>query len=71
MAAPRKDNVKGKILDAAEALLQTKNLSDISLAEIAALAGVSKGTLYYHYKTRRTYFSTSPTAIFPSSGTSL
>jgi AcrR family transcriptional regulator len=52
MAAPRKDNVKGKILDAAEALLQTKNLSDISLAEIAALAGVSKGTLYYHYKNK-------------------
>ena len=52
MAAPRKDNVKEKILDAAEELLQTKNLSDISQAEIAALAGVSKGTLYYHYKNK-------------------
>ena len=37
-------------MDAAETLLQTDNLSDITLAEIAALAGVSKGTLYYHYK---------------------
>ncbi|HPS76209.1 MAG TPA: TetR/AcrR family transcriptional regulator [Oscillospiraceae bacterium] len=50
MAAPRKDNVREKIMDAAETLLQTDNLSDITLAEIAALAGVSKGTLYYHYK---------------------
>ena len=52
MAAPRKDNVKEKILDAAQEHLQTKNLSDISLAEIAALSGVSKGTLYYHYKNK-------------------
>ena len=41
MAAPRKDNVREKIMDAAETLLQTDNLSDITLAEIAALAGVS------------------------------
>lgn len=52
MAAPRKDNVKGKILDAAENLLKTKTLSDITLAEIAADSGVSKGTLYYHYKSK-------------------
>ena len=52
MAAPRKDNVREKILNAAEELLQTKSLSDIALAEIAALAGISKGTLYYHYKNK-------------------
>lgn len=50
MAAPRKDNVKELILAATERLLETKKLSDISLAEIARAAGVSKGTLYYHYK---------------------
>lgn len=50
MAAPRKDNVKGLILQATEKLLETKKLSDISLAEIAGAAGVSKGTLFYHYK---------------------
>lgn len=50
MAAPRKDNVKSLILAATEKLLETKKLSDISLAEIAAAAGISKGTLYYHYK---------------------
>lgn len=52
MAAPRKDNVKELILDAAEKLLETKKLSDISLAEIARTAGISKGTLYYHYKNK-------------------
>lgn len=52
MAAPRKDNVKELILDAAEQLLRTKKLSEISLSEIAGTAGISKGTLYYHYKSK-------------------
>lgn len=49
MAAPRKDDVKEIILNTAERLLKERTLSDISLAEIAAQAGISKGTLYYHY----------------------
>lgn len=52
MAAPRKENVKELITDATEKLLLTKSLSDISLAEIARHAGISKGTLYYHYKSK-------------------
>lgn len=52
MAAPRKDNVKDIILDATKKLLEKKSLSDISLAEIASTAGISKGTLYYHYKNK-------------------
>lgn len=52
MAAPRRDNVKEKILDATAGLLEKKSLSDISLAEIAAASGISKGTLYYYYKTK-------------------
>ena len=36
MAAPRNDNVKEKILDAATGLLNTQTFADISLAEIAA-----------------------------------
>ena len=52
MAAPRNDNVKEKILDAATGLLDTQTFADISLAEIAAAAGVSKGTLYYYYKSK-------------------
>ena len=47
MAAPRKDNIKEKILQATTELLKTTALADISLAEIAAAAGISKGTLYY------------------------
>ena len=52
MAAPRKDDVQKLILDATEELLKTKALPDISLAEIARTAGISKGTLYYHYKNK-------------------
>lgn len=52
MAAPRKENTKELVLKAAERLLESKNLSDISLAEIAEAAGISKGTLYYHYKSK-------------------
>lgn len=52
MAAPRKDNVKELILNAVETLLEHKKISDISLAEIARTAGISKGTLYYHYKNK-------------------
>lgn len=56
MAAPRKDNVKLLILNAAEALLEHNKLSDISLSAIARTAGISKGTLYYHYKTKDDVF---------------
>lgn len=52
MAAPRNENVKELILSAAGRLLENRMLSDISLAEIAKEAGISKGTLYYHYKTK-------------------
>lgn len=34
------------------AWLDTQTFADISLAEIAAAAGVSKGTLYYYYKNK-------------------
>lgn len=52
MAAPRNENIKSKIIDATQSLLGTKMLADISLADIAREAGVSKGTLYYYYKTK-------------------
>ncbi len=52
MAAPRKENVKDIIMDATEHLLETHSLGDLSLASIASEAGISKGTLYYHYKTK-------------------
>ncbi|HOD01894.1 MAG: HTH-type transcriptional regulator EthR [Firmicutes bacterium ADurb.Bin300] len=52
MAAPRKENIKTLILDTTENLLKDSLLSDISLAQIAKAAGISKGTLYYHYKSK-------------------
>ena len=52
MAAPRKDDVKELILESAQRLLAQRGLADISLAEIAREAGISKGTLYYHYKNK-------------------
>ena len=52
MAAPRKDNVKELIINATEQLLETQKLSEITFAQIAASAGISKGTLYYHYKNK-------------------
>ncbi|MEN6419464.1 MAG: TetR/AcrR family transcriptional regulator [Clostridiaceae bacterium] len=50
MAAPKNDNVKQQILDAAIALFQEQH--DVSLAEIAKAAHVSKGTLFYHYRSK-------------------
>ena len=50
MAAPKNDNVKQQILDAAVVLFQEKH--DVSLAEIAKAANVIKGTLFYHYRSK-------------------
>ena len=52
MAAPLNDNRKDKILKSARELLKEKTFSEISLAEIAKKTGVSKGSVYYYYKTK-------------------
>ena len=52
MAAPRKDNVKELIIISTEKLMKKQKLADISFASIAKEAGISKGTLYYHYKSK-------------------
>lgn len=52
MAAPRNENLKQKILDAACALLRTTSFESVTLAQIAGAAGVSKGTLYYYYSSK-------------------
>ena len=52
MAAPRKDDVKAAILSGTEALLEENSFSDITLAQIAQRAGISKGTLYYYYRSK-------------------
>lgn len=40
------------ILAAAERLMAQKGIRDSSLAEIAKAAGISRGTLYYHYRSK-------------------
>lgn len=52
MAAPRNADIPGQILNATAKLLQTVSFAEISLADIARTAGISKGTLYYHYKNK-------------------
>ena len=52
MAAPRNENLRETILDAAAALLRHSDFATVTLAQIAAAAGVSKGTLYYYYSNR-------------------
>ena len=52
MAAPHNDKKKKKILEAASQLLAEKSFNEISLAQIAARAGVTKGSVYYYYKTK-------------------
>lgn len=52
MAAPRNDNVKEIILTTTEELLKEQSVDNISLANIATACSISKGTLYYHYKTK-------------------
>ncbi|XVG95863.1 TetR/AcrR family transcriptional regulator [Eubacteriales bacterium KG127] len=52
MAAPHNDNIREKILAAATKLLEDNTFGDISLAKIASEAGISKGSVYYYYKTK-------------------
>lgn len=52
MAAPRNDDIKKKILEAATALMQERSFTDISIADIAKAAGVTKGSVYYYYNSK-------------------
>ena len=54
MAAPRRDNIRQQILEVTMRLLEHDSYEGVSLSRIAAEAGISKGTLYYHFKSRDT-----------------
>ncbi len=56
MAAPKNENIKSRILQVTEQLLESKSFQDISLAQVAAKAEISKGTLYYYYKSKGELF---------------
>ncbi len=45
-------NTRDRILDALESLLLNKGMSQVTLENVAAAAGVSKGGLLYHFKSK-------------------
>ncbi len=45
-------NTRDRILDALETLLLEKGMSQVTLENVAATAGVSKGGLLYHFKSK-------------------
>lgn len=52
MAAPKNENIKEKILLGASKLLRERSFSDISIADIAREAGITKGSIYYYYNSK-------------------
>ena len=52
MGAPLNTDIQSQILDATSKLLEERSFADISLSGIAQAAGISKGTLYYYYKSK-------------------
>lgn len=52
MAAPKNENIKRKILISASKLLQERSFSNISIADIAREAGITKGSIYYYYNSK-------------------
>jgi len=45
-----------KILDSLQELLQTKNIQNISVSEIASNAGMGKGSIYYYFPSKNAIF---------------
>lgn len=41
-----------KILDALQALLENKNIENVSIREIAQTAGIGKGSIYYYFPSK-------------------
>lgn len=53
MAAPKKIDTRQLILDTTEQLIEERQVEAVSLQDIAAKAGISKGTLYYYYTSKQ------------------
>ena len=47
---------RGRILDAAESVFHEKGVAHSSLAEIAQVAGVTRGAIYWHFKDKADLF---------------
>lgn len=56
MAATLKTDTKQVIIDSTLKLIATRDVNEISLADIAAAANITKGTLFYYYNTKELIF---------------
>ncbi len=52
MAAPINDNIKQKIINATIQLLEKKSFKEISLTEISEKLDISKGSIYYYFRSK-------------------
>ena len=53
MVGKVRNNTRGKLLDAAEKLVNHQGFSATSIDQINAAVGVTKGTFFYHFKTKQ------------------
>ena len=56
MAATLKTDTRKKIIDSTLELISTRDVNEISLADIAAAANITKGTLFYYYNSKELIF---------------
>lgn len=55
---------RNAILDAAEAVFQERGVSHTSLAEIASVAGVTRGAIYWHFENKADLFDAMIQRVF-------
>ncbi|MFT4572598.1 MAG: AcrR family transcriptional regulator [Hyphomicrobiaceae bacterium] len=53
----RRENTRGQLVAAAEALFTARGFASTSTSEILAAAGVSRGALYHHFATKQELFA--------------
>lgn len=56
MAATLKTDTRQVIIDSTLNLISTRDVNEVSLADIASAAGITKGTLFYYYNTKESIF---------------
>src|SRR5689334_12394519 len=54
--AKRSDDTREQIIHAAAELLATQGYTATSLEQVAAHAGITKGTIYYHFESKEALY---------------
>lgn len=57
IAKPRPTDARGEILQHAKALFRQKGFSAVSMNDLVASVGLTKPTIYYHFKDKETLFT--------------